>query len=158
MTFSTDFFKTALYGFRGTIWKKPNFSEKSFLLNFSRFYRSSFDLWRKVLGPVAAMFLLILKKMPSRYPEENCGFWELFSKEEQASAKRWRKWQTKGRKGHLLRRCFSFNHSKWQKLKRQLPSNSNFWKDAFQKKQCNIVLDNPFAVSILFFFQKIESS
>ena len=147
------FFKTALYVYRRTIWQKLIFPRILFP-KFFQILRRSLDFWRNVLRLVAATFPLKVTKLPSRCPEENCGFSKLFSKHERASAERWRKWQTMCRKTHLLLGWLPFNHSKWQKLRNYLPSNSNFRKDASQKKEGNIILVTPLLLQFVFIFSK----
>ena len=132
--------QNSIIRFRRNNLKKPNFSQIFFPLNFSRFSTRSLDFWRNVLVLMAATFPLILTKLPSRWSDKNCGFSKLFSKHERASAKRGQYWQTIGKKTHLLRGWFSVIYSGWRKLRRQLPSSSTFWKNGFQKKECNMFL------------------
>ena len=137
---------------------EKNYFFREFLFsNFFEILSRSLDFCRNVLRLVAATFPLKLTKLPSRCPEENCGFSKLFSKQERVSAERCRKWQTMCRKTHLLLGWLSFTHSKWQKLRKQLPSNSNLRKDACQKKECNIFLVTPLLSQFFYIFQKLEN-
>ena len=102
---------------------------------------------------MAAKFTLLLTKLPSRCPEGKCGFSKLFSKHERSSAKRGQNWQTMVKKTHRFRTWFFYIYSKWQKLRRQLASNSNFCKDAFQLDECNKGREIPLFRQFFMFFK-----
>ena len=155
MTFSTDFFKTELYGFRGTIWKN---------LTFPKFFSSKlFEIFKEKFGHLAKRFETCGGKISVNFDEtalqmsgrKIVGVPSCFAIMNEHAAKRGRIWQTMGKKTHLLRGWFSLLYSKWRKRGRPLPSNSNFWKDASQKKECNMFLEKLLLRQFLIFFQKL---
>ena len=107
---------------------------------------------------MAATFNLFLTKLPSRCPKEKCGFWKLFSKHERTSAKIGQKRQTMGKKTYRFRTWFFYIYSKWQKPRRQLASNSNFCKDAFQLDECNKSREIPLFRQFFMFFKNQDVS
>ena len=145
------FFKTALYVSRGTVWQNLNFP-RNFFLFFSRFWREVwtfgemfYDLWWQRFRYFWQNCFLFVQK-------RTVGFQSCFGIMNECrlnfggNGKQW-----VGRP--ILPGWFSFNNSRWQKLRKQLPSNSNFWKDMFQLEECIKNLEMPLFRQFFMFFR-----